>query len=213
MCSPLAEAFVLIVVVLFLFLLNIRATILVLISVPLSIGLALTVMSHWGLSANLMSVGGLAIAIGMMVDGSVVMMENIFKHVSHPDPTHEQHAKDALAPGDDDPYDASHDSHGLALRIQEPAREVGRPMFYAVIIIVVVFAPLFALEGVEGKLFQPMAVSIVLAMLTSLLVALVVMPALASYAFRRGVRHSNLLCPQDQTCMSAHIATTTTCSR
>jgi Cu/Ag efflux pump CusA len=69
------------------------------------------------------------------------------------------------------------------------AREVGRPVFYAVIIIVVVFAPLFTLEGVEGRLFQPMAVSIVLAMLVSLVVALVVMPALASYGFRRGLRH------------------------
>ncbi len=187
----LIEAFVLIVVVLLLFLLNIRAALLVLISVPLSIGLALTAMSYWGLSANLMSLGGLAIAIGMMVDGSVVMMENIFKHLSHPDPSHEAHAKQELAPGDDDPYDSSHDDHGIRLRIQMAAKEVGRPVFYAVIIIVVVFTPLFALEGVEGKLFQPMAISIVLAMLTSLLVALVVMPALASYVFRRGIKHIN----------------------
>jgi len=79
----------------------------------------------------------------------------------------------------------------MALRIQEAAREVGRPVFYAVIIIIVVFAPLFSLEGVEGKLFQPMAVSIVLAMLTSLAVALVVIPALATYVFRRGVKHRN----------------------
>ncbi|BAN68370.1 efflux RND transporter permease subunit [endosymbiont of unidentified scaly snail isolate Monju] len=185
----LAEAFVLIVAVLLLFLMNLRATVLVLISVPLSVGLALTAMSWWGLSANLMSLGGLAIAIGMMVDGSVVMMENIFKHLSHPDPAHEEHARRELAPGDPDPYDAVHDDHGIGLRIQEAAREVGRPVFYAVIIIVVVFAPLFALEGVEGKLFQPMAISIVLAMLTSLVVALVVMPALASFVFRRGVRH------------------------
>jgi cobalt-zinc-cadmium resistance protein CzcA len=187
--SALLQAFVLIVVVLLLFLLNLRATLLVLISVPLSVGLALTVMSYWGLSANLMSLGGLAIAIGMLVDGSVVMMENIFKHLSHPDPTHESHAREVLAPGDDDPYDASHDRHGIGLRIQEAAREVGRPVFYAVLIIIVVFAPLFTLEGVEGKLFQPMAISIVLAMLTSLIVALVAIPALASYAFRRGLKH------------------------
>lgn len=187
----LTEAFVLIVVVLLLFLLNIRATLLVLVSVPLSVGLALAAMSYWGLSANLMSLGGLAIAIGMMVDGSVVMMENIFKHLTHPDPTHEEAAKDKLAPGDADLYDASHDRHGISLRIQESAREVGRPVFYAVIIIIVVFAPLFTLEGVEGKLFQPMAISIVLAMLTSLVVALVVMPALATYAFQRAVKHRN----------------------
>lgn len=186
----LAEAFVLIVVVLLLFLLNVRATLLVLISVPLSVGFALTAMSYWGLSANLMSLGGLAIAIGMMVDGSVVMMENIFKHLSHPDQEHEKSIKKSVALGDDDPFDAEHDlSGGISLRIQEAAREVGRPVFYAVIIIVVVFAPLFALEGVEGKLFQPMAISIVLAMLTSLVVALVVIPALASYAFTKPVKH------------------------
>lgn len=189
--KALTEAFILILVVLLLFLLNIRATLLVLLSVPLSVGLALAVMSYWGLSANLMSLGGLAIAIGMMVDGSVVMMENIFKHLSHPDKLHERNAAKNDGPTDD-PYDVTHDTKGgIHLRIQEAAREVGRPVFYAVIIIVVVFAPLFALQGVEGKLFQPMAVSIVLAMLTSLLVALVVMPALATYTFHRPIRHRN----------------------
>ncbi len=189
----LIEAFVLIVVVLLLFLLNLRATLLVLISVPLSVGMALTVMSYLGLSANLMSLGGLAIAIGMMVDGPVVMMENIFKHLSRPDAEHLEDVGNNIAPGVSDPYDASHDHHGIPLRIQEAAREVGRPVFYAVIIIIVVFAPLFALEGVEGKLFQPMAVSIVLAMLTSLVVALIVIPALATFAFKRAVRHRSSL--------------------
>lgn len=187
----LTEAFILIVVVLLLFLLNIRATVLVLISVPLSVGLALTAMSYGGLSANLMSLGGLAIAIGMMVDGSVVMMENIFKHLSHPDTSHEQSAKERVSQDDSDPYNASHDRHGIPLRIQVAAREVGRPVFYAVMIIIVVFTPLFALQGVEGKLFQPMAISIVLAMLTSLVVALVVMPALATYTFHRPIKHHN----------------------
>jgi len=186
----LTEAFILIVIVLLLFLLNIRATLLVLISVPLSVGLALAVMSYWGLSANLMSLGGLAIAIGMMVDGSVVMMENIFKHLSHPDKRHEQAVEEDLNQGSIDPYDSSHDQRGgIHLRIQQAALEVGRPVFYAVIIIIVVFTPLFTLEGVEGKLFQPMAISIVLAMMTSLLVALVVMPALATYTFNRPVKH------------------------
>ncbi len=191
--KALVEAFVLIVVVLLLFLLNLRATLLVLISVPLSVGMALTAMSYLGLSANLMSLGGLAIAIGMMVDGSVVMMENIFKHLSRPDEEHLEHVGNNIAPAVSDPYDASHDHHGIPLRIQEAAREVGRPVFYAVIIIIVVFAPLFALEGVEGKLFQPMAVSIVLAMLTSLVVALIVIPALATFAFKRAVRHRSSL--------------------
>jgi len=185
----LVEAFALIVIVLALFLLNIRATLLVLLSVPVSVGLALTAMAWWGLSANLMSLGGLAIAIGMMVDGSVVMMENIFKHLSEPDASHRAQVAQRIAPGDPDPFDTAHDRRGMPLRIQEAAREVGRPVFFAVAIIIVVFAPLFTLEGVEGRLFQPMAVSIALAMLASLVVALVVVPALATYAFRRSVKH------------------------
>jgi len=185
--KALLEAFVLIVIVLMLFLVNLRATFLVLISVPISIGMALMAMAHWGVSANLMSLGGLAIAIGMMVDGSVVMMEHIFSHLTHADEQHKAHQKQA--PGDNHPYDSAHDDHGIALRIKEAAREVGRPVFFAVLIIIIVFAPLFSLEGVEGKLFQPMAISIVLAMMASLLVALVVVPALATYLFTKGVEH------------------------
>ena len=186
--TALLQAFVLIVVVLMLFMVNLRATFLVLISIPISIGLALMAMAHWGISANLMSLGGLAIAIGMMVDGSVVIMERIFSHLSHPDAEHEEEARRHLAPGDPDPRWSTEDHHGIPLRIKEAAREVGRPVFFAVMIIIIVFAPLFTLQGVEGKLFQPMAISIVLAMLASLLVALLVVPALATYLFRRGVR-------------------------
>ncbi|HHC72558.1 MAG TPA: efflux RND transporter permease subunit [Thiotrichales bacterium] len=197
--KALLEAFVLIVVVLMLFLVNLRATLLVLVSVPISIGLALMAMAHWGVSANLMSLGGLAIAIGMMVDGSVVMMEHIFSHLTHPDLRGEERARQRLAPGVEDPRAAGEDRHAIALRILEAAREVGRPVFFAVMIIIIVFAPLFSLEGVEGKLFQPMAVSIVLAMLASLAVALVVVPALATYLFRSGVkeRRSPLMVPLD----------------
>tara|TARA_R110002153_G_scaffold169870_1_gene322703 strand:- start:5549 stop:8725 length:3177 start_codon:yes stop_codon:yes gene_type:complete len=181
--KALLEAFILIIVILMFFLMNVRATLLVLISVPLSIGLALMAMAYWGISANLMSLGGLAIAIGMMVDGSVVMMEHIFKHLTHPDQQHEKRNKDGvLETNDMDP------SGGMPLRIMEAAKEVGRPVFFAVMIITIVFAPLFALQGVEGKLFQPMAISIVLAMLASLFVALMVVPSLASYLFRRGVK-------------------------
>jgi cobalt-zinc-cadmium resistance protein CzcA len=154
--------------------------------VPVSIGLALMAMALWGVSANLMSLGGLAIAIGMMVDGSVVMMEHIFTHLTSPDARHKERVQEDT--GSPTPYDAAHDSGGMALRIQEAAREVGRPVFFAVLIIIIVFAPLFSLEGVEGKLFQPMAISIVFAMLASLLVALVVVPALATYSFKTGVK-------------------------
>ncbi len=186
--KALLEAFVLIIVILLVFLMNLRATLLVLLSIPLSIGMALTAMAYWGVSANLMSLGGLAIAIGMMVDGSVVMMENIFSHLTQPDPDHADKHLEADASGHRTAQQ-DHPQAGMGLRIQEAAREIASPVFFAVMIIVVVFAPLFALQGVEGKLFQPMAISIVAAMLASLLVALVVIPALASFAFTRAPRH------------------------
>jgi len=165
--KALLEAFVLIIIILFLFLMNVRAATLVLLSVPISVLSALAVMQHYGISANLMSLGGLAIAIGMMVDGSVVMVENIFKHL------------EKTPEGD----------HGIALRITEASKEVARPVLFAVLIILLVFTPLFALEGVEGKMFTPMALSICFAMFASLLVALFVMPVLATYAFTKGVVH------------------------
>lgn len=163
--SSLLIAFVLIVVVLALFLLNLRATFLVLLSIPVSIGIALMVMATFGMSANLMSLGGIAVAIGMLVDGSVVMVEAIFKHLSQKD-----------AP------------HGYRLRIQAAANEVARPIFFATLIILVVFTPLFSFEGVEARLFEPMAISIMLAMVSAVVVALMVVPALATYLFHKGIR-------------------------
>ncbi len=185
--TALLQAFVLIIIILLLFMMNIRATILVLLSIPISIGLALMAMAYWNVSANLMSLGGLAIAIGMLVDGSVVMMEHIFSHLTHPDAEHEAQIKKQVALDDSDPFDVAHDDHGMVMRIQQAAKEVARPVFFAVMIVTIVFAPLFALEGVEGKMFQPMAISILLAMFGSLLVALIVIPALATYLFKKGV--------------------------
>lgn len=199
--DALLMAFVFIVVILALFLVNIRATLLVLLSIPVSIGLALMVMPYYGLSANLMSLGGLAVAIGMLVDGSVVMVENIFKHLTQPDRRHLQEAR-TRADGEIDPYHSDEDGGlqaNMAVRIMLAAKEVCSPIFFATAIIIVVFAPLFALEGVEGKLFQPMAVSIILAMISALLVALIAVPALAVYLFKRGVllKQSVILAPLD----------------
>lgn len=197
--NALLLAFIFIVVILALFLMNLRATLLVLISIPISIGMALIVMAWFGLSANLMSLGGIAVAIGMLVDGSVVMVENMFKHLTHPDAEHDPHRKTLVDADDKDPVDAAHDHHGMALRLQEAGKEVARPIFFATAIILVVFMPLFSFEGVEAKLFQPMAISIMLAMLAAVLVALVMVPALATYLFRRGVkqRESFVLKPLD----------------
>ncbi|HEY9120099.1 MAG TPA: CusA/CzcA family heavy metal efflux RND transporter [Marinobacter sp.] len=198
--NALLLAFVFIVVILALFLMNLRATFLVLISIPISIGIALMVMSWFGLPANLMSLGGIAVAIGMLVDGSVVMVENMVKHLTHPDAEHDDHRQSLVSSDDKDPVDAPHDRHGIALRLQEAGKEVARPIFFATAIILVVFMPLFSFEGVEAKLFQPMAISIMLAMLSAVLVALIIVPALATYLFRKGIhqRESVVLKPLDR---------------
>ncbi len=186
--NALLLAFALIVVILALFLMNLRATLLVLISIPISIGIALMVMAWFGISANLMSLGGIAVAIGMLVDGSVVMVENMFKHLSHPDAEHDEE-RAALAGGSTSVLtNGEENEEGIALRLQQAGREVARPIFFATAIILVVFMPLFSFEGVEAKLFQPMAVSIMLAMLAAVVVAMVIVPALATYLFRHGVR-------------------------
>ena len=176
--SALMTAFLLIIVILLLFLLNIRITALILISIPISSGIALMLMAYWNISANLMTLGGLTIAIGMMVDGSVVMAENIFSHINL-----DRISKETLT------HDTKPD---IPSRIQIACKEVGRPVFFAAMIVIIVFAPMFSLEGVEGKMFKPMAISIVLAMIASLIVALVVVPALATYLFRKPVieKHS-----------------------
>lgn len=170
--TALVQAFILIVVILMLFLVNFRTTFLVLLSIPVSIGLSLMVMNYWNISANLMSLGGLAIAIGMLVDGSVVMVDNLFKRLIQ---------RQSQSGG------VEEQSDGKQL-IKQAAQEVGRPIFFAGMIVITVFAPLFTLEGVEGKMFQPMAFSIVIAMLGALLSALLIVPPLASYLFERGAR-------------------------
>ncbi|PKU26374.1 efflux RND transporter permease subunit [Telmatospirillum siberiense] len=160
--KALEEAAVLIVVVLFLFLWNLRSALVVLVSIPFSMLTAVIMMRWAGLSANLQSLGGLAIAIGMMVDGSLVMVENIVRHLAEP------HYRD----------------QSLAWRVAQAAREVGHPIFFAVLIIIVVFLPLFTLQGVEGKMFSPMAFVIAFAMLGSLIVALTLVPVLASLVLK-----------------------------
>ncbi|MBI2192699.1 MAG: efflux RND transporter permease subunit [Planctomycetes bacterium] len=159
--KALKESAVLIVIVLALFLGNIRSSFIVVLSIPLSVLMAFIMMRRAGLSANLQSLGGLAIGIGMMVDGSVVMVENIYRHLC-----------ERRTSGD------------LGKIMFEAAQEVARPVFFAVLIIVVVFLPLFTLQGVEGKLFSPMAFTISYAMLGSLIVALTLVPVLATLLLR-----------------------------
>ncbi|MCP4066193.1 MAG: efflux RND transporter permease subunit, partial [Gammaproteobacteria bacterium] len=150
-----------------LFLGNIRSTLIVVATLPLSVLFAFIAMRISGLSANLMSLGGLAIGIGMMVDGAVVMIENIFRHLE----------------------ERSDEKISVLRLVGESAREVARPIVFAIGIIIIVFLPLFTLQGVEGKLFSPMAYTISFALIGALLLALTLVPVLASLSFKMGGHH------------------------
>jgi len=157
--SALWQGLVLVLVVLAVFLGNLRSSLIVALSLPFSILLAFLLMRQFGISANLMSLGGLAIGIGMMVDASIVVTENIYRLLS-------------------DPPDAE---EGKLHLIARAAKEVGRPVFFAITIVILVFLPLFTLRGVEGTMFRPLAYTISIAMVGSLVFSLTVVPVLASF--------------------------------
>jgi cobalt-zinc-cadmium resistance protein CzcA len=158
--SALLEGSILVAIILFLFLGELRSAIVVIVTLPLAMLFAFICMQRFGLSANLMSLAGLAIGIGMMVDGAVVMVENAFRLLSH-----------ARTSGR--PVNRTH-------VVLEAAREVANPIAFAILIIIVVFLPLFSLTGLEGKLFKPMALTITFAMAGSLLLSLTLVPVLAA---------------------------------
>ncbi|TBR10808.1 MAG: efflux RND transporter permease subunit [Lysobacter sp.] len=156
----LIEGSLLVAVILFLFLGEIRSALVVVITLPLAMLIAFIGMGQVGLSANLMSLAGLAIGIGMMVDGAVVMVENAFRIMA-----------ERLEHGEK----VDRTSAVLAA-----AKEVANPIAFAIIIIIVVFLPLFSLEGLEGKMFKPMAFNIAFAMAGSLILSLTLIPVLAA---------------------------------
>lgn len=158
----LLEGSILVAIVLFLFLGEFRSALVVIATLPLSMLLAFILMRQFGMSANLMSLAGLAIGIGMMVDGAVVMVENSFRLLAHRR------------------VDAAH-RPGVILKA---ASEVANPIAFAILIIIVVFLPLFALTGLEGKLFKPMALSITFAMVGSLVLTLTLVPVLSALLLR-----------------------------
>ncbi len=158
--KALVEGSILVAIVLFLFLGELRSAIVVIAALPLAMLIAFIMMGEVGLSANLMSLAGLAIGIGMMVDGAVVMTENAFRIMAE---WHEKGEKvDRTA------------------AVLMAAREVANPVAFAILIIIVVFLPLFSLQGLEGKLFKPMAFTISFAMAGSLVLTLTIIPVLAA---------------------------------
>ena len=162
--TNLVEGGILVIAVLLLMLGNVRGGLIVAAAIPLSMLFAFTGMVQAGLSGNLMSLG--AIDFGLIVDGSVVMIENIVRRMGETKAT------------------------GAAREnvIREAGREVARPVFFAVLIIIIVYLPILTLQGVEGKMFRPMALTVVFALIGSLILALTVMPVLAALLFKGKVQ-------------------------
>jgi cobalt-zinc-cadmium resistance protein CzcA len=166
----LGEGIIFVVIILFLFLGDVRSSLIVCATLILMPLLTFLVMNKIGLSANLMSLGGLAIAIGLMVDGSVVVVENVFSRLSHAHHT----GHDPASPAD-----------RLKLTLAAVV-EVATPVVFGVTIIIVVFLPLMTLEGMEGKMFSPLAYTIAIALGISLILSLTMSPVLSSYLLKGG---------------------------
>ncbi len=160
--SALVQGIALVALVLLAFMGGFRPSLVVAVAIPFSVLFAFIAMKWLGMSANLMSLGGLAIAIGMMVDGTIVMVENVDRHL-------------AVAPADEPRWQV----------VRRACLEVGRPIVFAIAIIIVVFLPLFTLQGVEGKTFRPLAYTVALAMLGSLVYALLAAPMVSELLLRR----------------------------
>jgi cobalt-zinc-cadmium resistance protein CzcA len=165
--SALLQGGIFVVLVLFLLIGNLRAALTAAFSLPMTALLAFIFMDAAQLTANLMTLGGLAIAIGMVVDGSIVITENVIRHLR-------EHK----------------DGERFQVVIQA-VLEVARPIVFSVLIIVLVFVPLFTLEGMEGKMFKPLATTMIFAMLGSLVAAMTIVPVLLSYLMKSGQSDSD----------------------
>ena len=164
--NNLLEGGLLVIAVLFLFLGDLRAGLVVASAIPLSMLMAFTGMMQIGLSGNLMSLG--AIDFGLLVDGSVVMVDNILRHLAKKRPESEEER--------------------LAV-VRTAGREVLRPMAFAVTIIILVYVPILALSGIEGRMFRPMAATVIMALAGSLLLAVTVTPLLSFWVVRGTSNH------------------------
>ena len=166
--KALLEAVVLVLVLLILFLGNLRAAVTVALTLPMAALITFIMMKQFGMSANLMSLGGLAIAIGMLVDAAVVVVENTVAHLA------EAHR---------------HPNLPRLHLIYRSVREVASPVFSGIIIIMLVFLPLLSLQGLEGKLFSPVALTIIFALGASLILSLTLIPVIASLILGKVTEH------------------------
>jgi cobalt-zinc-cadmium resistance protein CzcA len=166
--DALSQGIILVLIILMLFMGSVRPSLVVALSIPFAIFFTFIGMNYFNISINLMSFGGLAIAIGMMVDATIVLVENV----------------DRLKRG-------SPKEENFIHIISVASKEVIQPITFAIIIIIAVFIPLFTLQGVEGKTFSPLAYTIALAMLGSLIFAVLIAPVLSSYLMRKTRKEIN----------------------
>lgn len=163
----LRDATVIIAVILILFLLNVRTTIITLTALPLSLAVALLALWYFGLTLNVMTLGGLAVAIGVLVDDAIIDVENVYRRLRQNAGLPADERKDAVQTV----FDASN--------------EIRPAMVFATVIIVIVFVPLLFLQGLEGRFFRPLGITYIVSILASLVVALTVTPALCKYLLGR----------------------------
>jgi cobalt-zinc-cadmium resistance protein CzcA len=154
--EALLEGGIFVVLILLLFIAEFRTALIVVFSLPFTFLVSFIVMGWAGMSSNLMSLGGLAFSVGMVVDGSIVVVENIRRHLAHR--TEKEHRPRIVA---------------------EAVVEVARPVAFSILVIAIILVPLFSLQGIEGKMFIPLAMTMLIALLVSLLVALTVIPVLS----------------------------------
>lgn len=169
--SALFQGMILVVILLAIALWNWRASLIVALSMPFCASVAMIFMYKMGISANLMSLGGIAIALGMLVDGSIIVVENILRHLRE-----------------------SKETDRLTL-IRDAASEVARPISFALLIVMAVFLPIFMLDGVEGKMFKPLAFTIVISLGASIIAAAFAAPVLSSLLLSKspGTKHEGLV--------------------
>ena len=163
--KSLIEGAIFVIIVLFIFLMNWRTTIISLISIPLSIVFSLLAIRWMGLTINTMSLGGIAIAIGSLVDDSIVDVENVFKRLRQNREKPENERESVIKV------------------VYEASKEVRMPMLNSTLIIIASFLPLFFLSGMEGRMLKPLGITFIISLMASTLVALTVTPVLSSFLF------------------------------